>query len=250
MNPRRPFLRPLLVWALAGPSMALAVLAGLLLSPFRGRRRAFWCIAPGWVRQVARAFGIRRRLEGWERLPEAIRSGRQPALFIANHASHFDPPLLVSTLPCPSVFMAKKELGRVPVLGIAIRMAGFILLDRQHGRRALASLQDAARRIREGQSVTAFPEGTRTRTGEVLPFKKGVFVLAREAGVAVVPMGILGGRAILPRGTWRVAPGRYTVRVGEPLDPGAFPDAETLREAARTAVLGLLEGQEPLQGRP
>lgn len=250
MSPRRPFLRPLLVWALAGPYMALAVLVGLALSPFRGRRGAFWRIAPGWVRQVASAFGIRRRLEGWERLPEAIRAGRQPALFIANHASHFDPPLLVSTLPCRSVFVAKKELGRVPVLGTAIRMAGFILLDRQHGRRALASLRDAARRIREGQSVTAFPEGTRTRTGEVLPFKKGVFVLAREAGVPVVPLGILGGRAILPRDTWRVAPGGYTVRVGEPLDPGAFPDVEALREAARAAVLGLLEGQEPLEGRP
>lgn len=249
MSAARPFLRPLLVWALAGPYMALAVLAGLALSPFRGGRWAFWRIAPGWVRQVASAFGIRRHLEGWEGLPEGIRSGRLPALFLANHASHFDPPLLVSTLPCASVFLAKRELGRVPVLGTAIRMAGFILLDRQHGRQALESLQEAARRIRGGQSVTAFPEGTRTRTGELLPFKRGVFALAREAGVPVVPLGILGGRAILPRDTWRVGPGDYTVRVGAPLDPAAFPDADGLRDAVRVAILALLEGQEPLQGR-
>lgn len=250
MSADRPFLRPLLVWALAGPYMAVAVAAGLALSPFRSGRWAFWRIAPGWVRHVASAFGIRRRLEGWENLPEAIRTGRQPALFIANHASHFDPPLLVSTLPCPSVFVAKKELGRVPVLGIAIRMAGFILLDRTHGQRALAALRAAARRIREGQSVTGFPEGTRTRTGALMPFKKGLFVLAREAGVPVVPLGISGGRSILPRGTWRVAPGLYTIRVGPPLEPGDFPDAEALCQASRAAVLALLEGQEALQGRP
>lgn len=243
MTRRRPVLRPLLVWVVAGPYMALAVLAGLFLARRRGRSRAFWDLAPGYVRHVARAFGIRRHLEGWSELPEGIRTGQQPALFLANHTSHFDPPLLISTLPCSSVFLAKKELGRVPVLGTAIRLAGFIFVDRQRSRAALASLQAAARRIRDGQSVTAFPEGTRSRTGALLPFKKGVFVLAQEAGVPVVPLGILGGRDILPHGSWRVAPGDYTVRVGRPLDPAAFATPEALREASESAMRGLLEPQ-------
>lgn len=250
MKDRRPFLRPLAVWALTVPAMALAVAAAGILALRSGKRAAFWRIAPRWVRWIGIAFGIRTQLEGWETLPESIRSGRQPVLFLANHTSYFDPPLLVTTLPCPSVFVAKRELGRVPLLGTALSMAGFIFLDRHHGRKALDGLRQAARCIREGQSVTAFPEGTRSRTGALQPFKRGVFLLAREAGVPVVPLGILGGPTILPRGTWRVAPGAYRVRVGSPLDPSAFEDESTLRDATRRAIVDLLEAHEALEDRP
>jgi 1-acyl-sn-glycerol-3-phosphate acyltransferase len=239
--PPRPFLRPLLVWILGALALALAVLLCFLLAPFLGGPGAFWAVAPGYIRGTAAAFGIRRRLEGWESLPEDLRSGTRPAVFIGNHTSQFDPPLLISTLPSRPVFIAKKELARVPFLGWVIWLADFIFIDRDRRGSALRSLAAAARRIHDGQSLAAFPEGTRSATGELLPFKKGVFALAFEAGVPVVPLAIHGGREILPRGTWRVRGGTYRITVGTPLETGNFPDAEALRQAAEEAVRRLLE---------
>jgi len=213
---------------------------GFLLSPFLGRRKAFWFIAPTWVRQMAGVFGIQRQMVGWERLPEEIRDGRQPAIYLANHASLFDPPLIVSTLPCRPVFIAKKELARVPILGWIISLAGFIFIDRSHRARAMESLRSAAERIRDGQSIAAFPEGTRTRTGNLLPFKKGIFNLAWEAGVPVIPMGIQGGFRILPPGHWRVNPGHYVLSIGQPLSPESFEKPDELRLASEAAMESLL----------
>lgn len=236
----RPFLRPLLVWTLGGPYLALAVTTGFLFAPLIGRRKAFWLLAPGWIRQMAACFGLHRHLLGWEDLPEDLRLSRRPAIFIANHASLFDPPLLISTLPSRPVFMVKKELAWVPFLGWVIWLAGFIFVDRGRNRRAVASLKQAAAQIRDGQSIAAFPEGTRTRTGAPLPFKRGVFALAQEAGVPVVPMAILGGHEVLPADDWRVKPSHYTIRIGKPLDPGLFPHAQALMESAEQEVHRLL----------
>lgn len=237
----RPFLRPLLVWTIALPYLALAVSLGFLLAPFTGRRAAFWMLAPGWIRQMAASFGLHRRLLGWDALPEELRTSRRSAIFVANHASFFDPPLLISTLPCRPVFIAKKELALVPFLGWLIWLAGFIFVDRGKQASAMASLKRAARQIRAGQSIAAFPEGTRTRTGLPVPFKRGVFVLAKEADVPVVPMAILGGFRVLPPGDWRVAPGDYTIRVGQPLHPGDFPHAQALMESTEAAVRQLIQ---------
>jgi len=233
---KRPFLRPILVWILAGPWMAILTLAGFLLAPFIGGARAFWIVAPLYLRQVKVLFGIRCTLEGWEDLPEAIRSGQRPAIFVGNHSSLLDPPLVIANLPSRPVFLVKKELAYVPVLGWIIWLAGFIFIDRSSRRSSLASLKNAARQIREGQSLAAFPEGTRSRDGRLLPFKKGAFALAMESGVPVIPLGIRGGLEVLPKGTWRVASAAYRLRVGTPLYPGDFPDLESLRSAAVQAL--------------
>jgi 1-acyl-sn-glycerol-3-phosphate acyltransferase len=239
---RRPRLRPFLVWTIAIPYLALAVTLGFILGPFLGRRRAFWLLAPGYIRQMAAAFGLHRHLQGWDTLPGELRDSRRPAIFIANHSSFFDPPLLISTLPSRPVFIVKKELAWVPFLGWVIWLAGFIFVDRHRKRQAVKSVKSAAARIREGQSIAAFPEGTRTRTGSILPFKKGVFALAMEARVPVVPMGIMGGFQVLPPDDWRVAPSDYTIRVGQPLQPSDFPNAQALMEAAEKAVHRLIAG--------
>lgn len=222
--------------------MAVAVFFAALLAPFLGRRRGFWKVAPGYVRLMGLGFGIERRLEGWDTLPEDIRHGA-PAIFFANHTSLLDPPLIVSTLPCRPVFVAKKELRWVPVLGWAIWLAGFILIDRRNQKKAYASLADAAARIRAGQSVAIFPEGTRSKDGALLPFKRGSFTLAMEAGVPLVPLAIHGGHGILPVGAWRTRGGPYTLTVGEPMDPRAFKSPESLRVAAEACLRVMLADQ-------
>ncbi|HJV90010.1 MAG TPA: lysophospholipid acyltransferase family protein [Holophagaceae bacterium] len=236
---RRPWLRPLLVWAFAAPALAVAVVLAFLAALFRGGPGGFWAVAPGYIRMVATCFGIRRRLEGWEALPEDIRTGRRPVIFIANHASHFDPPLLISTLPSHPVFIAKRELGRVPFLGWVIWLAGFIFIDRGNRAQAMASLAAAARRIHDGQSVVVFPEGTRSPDGTLLPFKPGGFKLAVEAGVPLVPLAIHGGAGILPRGDWRVRGGPYRMVVGAPLDSEGRDPGE-LMDQARHVMTELL----------
>ena len=221
-------------------ALVLSVCLCFLLAPFFGGRRAFWWLAPRYIRGTAWAFGVRRELQGWEAMPEALRTGVRPAVFIGNHTSLFDPPLVISTLPCRPVFVAKRELARVPFLGWVIWLAGFIFIDRGRHGAARRSLKRAADRIRAGQSIVAFPEGTRSLDGRLLPFKKGPFFLAFEAGVPVVPMAIHGGPEILPKGAWRVKAAPYRITVGTPLESTAFPDVEALRKAAEAAVRGLM----------
>jgi 1-acyl-sn-glycerol-3-phosphate acyltransferase len=211
-----------------------------LVAPFYGGPGAFWRVAPSYIRGTAWLFGIRRKLVGWELLPEDLRTGARPAVFIGNHTSHFDPPLVISTLPSRPVFVAKQELARIPFLGWVIWLADFIFVDRENREAAIQSLKRAAERIRAGQSIVAFPEGTRSRDGRLLPFKKGAFALAFEAGVPVIPFAIQGGPQILPRDTWRVAGGPYCMTVGTPLESSAFPDADALREAAEATLRELM----------
>ena len=237
---RRPWLRPLLVWSFAAPALAVAVVLAFLAALFRGGPGGFWSVAPGYIRLVAACFGIRRQLEGWEALPEDIRTGRRPVIFIANHASHFDPPLLISTLPSHPVFIAKRELGRVPFLGWVIWLAGFIFIDRSDRSQAKASLTAATKRIHDGQSVVVFPEGTRSRDGKLLPFKAGSFRIATEAGVPLVPIAIHGGNGIRPKREWRVLGGPYRMVVGKPLATEGRDPAQLMAEA-RQAMLALLQ---------
>ena len=239
-NPGRPFLRPILGWAFTVPSLVAACILGLLVWPVVGGRNSFWAIAPRVIRAWAAAFGIRRRMEGWEELPAEIREGRQPVIFVGNHASIFDPPLIISTLPGRPAFMAKQELRKLPFLGWVMGMAGFVFVDRENRTKALESLREAARQIHEGQSIAAFPEGTRSRDGALLPFKKGVFTLAADAQVPVVPFAIRGGFEVLPKGTWRVAGVDYLIRLGRPLDPPPGADPDEVRRLAQEAVEGLL----------
>jgi len=234
------------VWALV--TVPLTVIGILLAVPFLGPRRAFFTIGPMFARGMAWFCHIPFSLQGWERVPEAIRAGQQPVIFMSNHESQLDPPVLVAALPLPAVYIGKKELKYVPFIGWAGWAAGVIFIDRGDRERAIRSIHDAAQQIRGGKNVVIFPEGTRSRSGEMLPFKKGGFALAMDAGVPIVPMATVGGFQVLPSGSMKIRPGRYTVLVGEPVNPGDHPDRESLMKEVRRRIEALVA--EARAGQP
>ena len=221
-------------WTLT--TVPLTVISILLAVPFLGRRRAFFTLGPMFARGMAWFCDIPFTLQGWEQLPEEIRDGRQSVIFMSNHESQMDPPVLIAALPVPAVYIAKQELKYMPFIGWACWAAGVIFIDRGDRERAIKSIHAAAMQIRGGKNVVIFPEGTRSRTGEMLPFKKGGFALAIDAGVPIIPLATVGGFQVLPVGRVKVRPGTYTLRVGEPVHPTDFADRETLMKEVRQRI--------------
>jgi 1-acyl-sn-glycerol-3-phosphate acyltransferase len=227
-----------MVWAVIS---VMGIVVGILLAtPFLGPRRAFFTVGPWWARQMFAICGISCDVRGWEALPEDIRSGKQPVIFMSNHESQLDPPLLIGAIPVPAVYIAKKEVKLIPFVGWAAMCAGVIWIDRGNHDKAVASIREAARKVRGGRNVVIFPEGTRTRTGALLPFKKGGFNLALEAGVPIVPLATVGGFQTLPPGARGVKPGRYVVQFGAPVTPSELPDRDALLAEVRGRIEALI----------
>ncbi|HQK99621.1 MAG TPA: lysophospholipid acyltransferase family protein [Smithellaceae bacterium] len=145
-----------------------------------------------------------------------IRQGK-PQVFMANHQSDFDILITLAHVPGQFRWIAKKELFTIPIFGQAMRAAGYIEIDRQNHEKALQSLDLAALRIREGKSVMTFPEGTRSRNGEIKPFKQGTFYLAIQSGVPIVPITIIGSGEIMPKRSLKVRPGRIKLVIDKPI---------------------------------
>jgi 1-acyl-sn-glycerol-3-phosphate acyltransferase len=185
-----------------------------------------------WGRALLRMWGIEVRVAGVENLP------RGPAVFAANHASVLDIPVLFGHLPSDFRIIHKRSLYAVPVIGLYLYLAGHIGIDRANPFRARRSLGRAARRIAGGDSVAVFPEGTRSPDEGVLPFKKGSFVLAVEAGVPIVPVSLSGVKRLTPHGLLRLHSGVVRLCVHEPIETAghAAEDAEALAERARGVV--------------
>jgi len=228
----------LVVWGLF--SVFLTCLAILLVAPFKGGVRAFFSIGPLWARQIFHISGVSLEVHGWDDLPEEIRSGRQPVIFMSNHQSNLDPPVLIATIPVPAVYISKKELKWMPFVGWVSQLAGVIFIDRGNREKAVQEIQRAAREIHGGKNVVIFPEGTRTRTGELGPFKKGGFALAQKAGVPIVPMATVGGFQILPAGRLRLQTGTYSIRFGVPVDPTTYEHRDELIAEVRRRVEAMI----------
>jgi 1-acyl-sn-glycerol-3-phosphate acyltransferase len=146
----------------------------------------------------------------------------KPQIFMANHQSDFDILIVLAYIPGQFRWIAKKELFKIPVFGKAMRNAGYIEIDRQNHEKALKSLDEAAQKIREGKSVVTFPEGTRSRDGKIRPFKQGMFHLAIQAGVPIVPISIIGAHEIMPKRTLKLKPGRITMVIDRPVDVSGY----------------------------
>lgn len=141
----------------------------------------------------------------------------KPQVFMANHQSDFDILITLAYVPGQFRWIAKKELFSIPIFGRAMKGAGYIEIDRQNHEKALRSLDLAALRIREGKSVMTFPEGTRSRDGEIKPFKQGTFYLAIQSGVPIVPISIIGSGDIMPKRSLKVKPGKIKLVIDKPI---------------------------------
>ena len=174
---------------------------------------------------------IRVQVEGREHVPT------RPCIFMANHVSNLDPPILLPTLPFRTAFFIKRSLIKIPVLGLGMRLGDFIPVDRD-GRleSARESVQVANRVLASGVNISTFPEGTRSRSGKLLPFKKGAFFLAMESGAPVVPISIWGSEHMMTKGSLRIKPGTAHLTFHPPLYPQQFATREQLMAAVRGAI--------------
>lgn len=163
----------------------------------------------------------------------------EPAVYIANHASLIDVVVLPAMLPPKTKIVAKKSLMRIPLWGWAFASSGALLIDRSNARAAFESLREGVRRLPAGWSLAVFPEGTRSKDGQLKSFKRGAFLLAIESGLPVVPIGIHGARSIISDGEWLVRAGEVHVHIGEAIDTRAW-QTETLRQH-------MAEGQAAVQ---
>lgn len=191
-----------------------------------------------WGGPIAAVVGCRfeKQARGFENVDYS-----KPHIFVFNHQSTADIGVAFLHIPVNLRFVAKQELKYVPFLGWYMWATDMIFVDRSKSDKAIKSLREAGRLIREGASVVAFPEGTRSSDGTIAPFKKGIFVVAIESGVPVVPCAIEGSRHVWPKNTFRFRPHPIRVAIGKPIPTEglSYEDREVLVEEVHDAVVDL-----------
>lgn len=225
-------------------ALLLALGAPLIVySLLTGSSAALYRIGIWGVGMVLKAAGVRMEVHGLEKIPRD-----RAVVFMPNHQGNCDPPALISILPRVRV-IAKKEFFRVPILGPAMRVCGFIPVDRKNRERALEAIEAGVKALQAGHSFMVFPEGTRSPDGRLQALKKGVFVMALRAGAPIVPISVSGSSKIMRKGKFVIHPGlvRITVHEMVPTEGRTMDGRHEIMERVRKAILsGLAEDELPL----
>ena len=216
---------------------------GMLLAILFRWKSLLYALGHAGVRLGLTLAGIRYRIAGSEHLP----LGRA-AVYCSNHESNVDPPLLFEALHPRMHIVYKHEIDQIPVLARAFRLGGFISIDRRRKESAMRSIERGAQSLRAGNSFLIFPEGTRSRTDELLPFKKGGFIMAIKAQAPIVPVAVQGGRAAMQKGSAIIRPVTISIRVGRPIETLGLTlkDRDTLIAQVRERI-GALRAQGPIR---
>jgi 1-acyl-sn-glycerol-3-phosphate acyltransferase len=214
------------------PITTLFAVSAIIFTLFDSSGRNYAFHARWWARIGLALNNTSVELRGAEHLPDG------PFILMSNHQSNFDILSLIATIPRRIYWIAKKELFDIPIFGYSMRRGGYIPLDRSDGRKALKSMENAAAIIRQGSSVVMFPEGTRTCDGQLLPFKRGGFMLAVRAGVPVIPVTINGSGRVNPGGLIRLYSGKITLTLHPRI---TIPDGMK-KSAAEEWLMGRVQG--------
>ena len=226
--------------------VALALYIALVGSPFvlfaiaTGRPAVLYRVGHVGVRLGLFLSGIRVEVEGTEHIQR-----HRAAVYAVNHASNVEPPVIFDILYelFPRLrILYKAELRKLPVLVRAFDLAGFVPLERRNREQSMPAIERAAAALREGNSFLVFPEGTRSRTGELLPFKKGGFLLALKAQAPIVPIAVKGARDAMRKGSLVIRPVTVRVRIGSPIETAGLSvdDRDHVIRTVRTRVADLL----------
>lgn len=228
-------------WLIPAISVCTVVLGALSLASMLADRRgrvAHRC-ARAWARLILATTGVRTSARGVEQVDRGV-----SYVFVSNHQSIYDVPVLFAALPLQLRIIAKASLGRFPVLGWHLRWTGHLLVDR--ARAGAGALKQVARMMRRGHSLIVFPEGTRSADGRVGRFRRGLFLLAIDAGLPVVPVAVAGTRRVMRKGRLTTRPGDVTLVVHPPVptDGLSRADAGALAERVRGLVAASVAAAE------
>ena len=212
--------------------------AALIVFPWTfitGKINFLYRVGMGLAYSAALLAGARVKLVGLDKIDL---SGTY--IFMSNHVSNLDPPILCPLIPRRTSILAKKEIWRIPILGKALDLAEIVPVERENRDAAIQSIRRAGEVMQHHINMTLFPEGTRSRDGRLLPFKKGPFHLAAETGFPIVPITILGTYEMMPKGNMIVRPGTATLVFHPPVDPKQYSSREELMQAVRDVINGAL----------
>jgi 1-acyl-sn-glycerol-3-phosphate acyltransferase len=208
-------IKSIIIWIFIGVIHTLLWgVAAIAVSVFtrNGKKVHFYCAAP-WSKIILWGSGVKVEARGLERI-----ESEKSYIFIPNHTSFFDIFVLLGYLPVDFKFIFKKEIMRVPLLGFAMRRAGYISIDRSSPAKARLSLNQAIDKIKNGASIVIFAEGTRSRDGHLQPLKRGAFRMAIASGSPVVPVAIKGAHEIMPKGSFTIKKGVIKLHIGRPVE--------------------------------
>jgi 1-acyl-sn-glycerol-3-phosphate acyltransferase len=215
-------------WGLALPMAALLCFPWTFLT---GDIRFLYKVAMWGAWTGVRVAGVKVKTVGLDGLDPA-----RTYVFMSNHVSNIDPPIMLPLIPRRTSVMAKKELFDYPLLGKTMRIGSLVPVDRGNRDAGIAAVRSAANVLRQGINMTIYVEGHRSFDGKLLPFKKGPFYLATECGVPVVPVTITGSHYVMPKGRFAIKPGTVTVIFHPPIEPADFGPRECLMEQVRRAI--------------
>lgn len=217
------FLRTLVVWGLGlliTTAFFLLILASTAIDSTGSYAHSLGRL---WSRVMLSLAGVRVSITGVENLPK-----EGPVILASNHQGAFDIPALQGYVPVQFRWIAKKSLFKIPIIGWSMRLSGYIPVERERASKALRSIEEASKKIKGGTSVLIFPEGTRSPKDELLPFKRGSFLLAVKSGVPIVPVSIRGTREILKKGGFLIKPASVTIVLGKPIPTEGLREADLL----------------------